>query len=83
MRKISALGILLVLAGCDLPPLPTLAVKPTAYHTVSYYDAHPLERDQTNAWCGDNTGRAASIPTCGNADQAGINAFNRKMGWLK
>jgi hypothetical protein len=82
-----AAAALCSLAGCDLLPLDlptlTLAVKPTTYHTVSYFDAHPVERDQTNAWCGNNPGLAVNIPTCDNADQAGINAFNRKMGWLK
>lgn len=87
MRKVMMLAVALpsLLAGCDLPQLnlPVLAVAPNAYHTVSYYDAHPMERDQTNAWCNDNAGMATKIPTCGNADQAGINAFNRKMGFLK
>lgn len=89
MRKVIvtlAVGLAGILAGCDLPPLDkqsVLAVTPTSYHTVSYYDSHPMERDQTNAWCGDNPGLAVKIPTCGNADQSGINAFNRKMGFLK
>jgi hypothetical protein len=84
-RIVLAAVSLCALAGCDMLPLdlPTLAVKPAVYHTVSYYDSHALERDQTNAWCGDNPGLASKIPTCDNADQAKINAFNRKMGWLK
>lgn len=83
--KIMTVAVLLPLAGCDIPTLnlPVLATKPTVYHTVSYYNAHPVERDQTNAWCGDNPGLAINIPTCGNADQAGILAFNRKMGFTK
>lgn len=75
--------IILTLSGCDLPVANIIAIKPSVYHDVLYYDSHPMERDQTNAWCGDNPGMAAKIPTCGNADQAGINAFNRKMGFLK
>jgi hypothetical protein len=85
MRRIIAVAAVTLLAGCDLPPLdlPVLAVKPTVYHTISYYDAHPMERDQTNAWCHDNAGLATRIPTCSNADEAGIRAINRKMGFLK
>lgn len=83
MRKVVAMASVLLLAGCDLPAfdLPVVARKPVTYHTVSYYDSHPMERDQTNAWCGDNPGLASGTPTCGNADQSGINAFNHKMGW--
>jgi hypothetical protein len=85
INRVAVLSITVLLAGCDLPAFdaPVLAVAPTTYHTVSYYNSHPLERDQTNAWCGNNPGLASSIPTCGNADQSAILAFNRKMGFTK
>jgi hypothetical protein len=85
INRVAVLSITVLLAGCDLPAfdLPTLAVKPTTYHTVAYYDTHALERDQANAWCGNNPGLATGVASCASADQAGANAFNRKMGWLK
>lgn len=82
MRRIVFIAAALcALVGCELPPLPTLTVKPTVYHDVSYYDANPIERDRTNAWCGNNPGLAAKIPTCDSADTSGIHAWHRKMGW--
>lgn len=78
MAGIFALCLAFGLAGCDLPPL---AVKPTAYHDVSYYNANPIERDRTNAWCGNNPGLAVKIPSCDSADTSGIHAWHRKMGF--
>ena len=85
MRKlisILATGTLFALAGCDLPPPPAaLAVAPTTYHDVAYYDAHPLQRSQTNSWCLNNPGLAAKIPSCDSADTSGIKAWHHEMGW--
>jgi hypothetical protein len=84
-NRIKAAAVLAVmsLAGCDLPVLPTLAVAPTSYHDVHYYDARPLERNRANAWCGNNPGLAAKVPSCDSADTSDIRAWNRKMGFLK
>jgi hypothetical protein len=57
------------------------AIAPTTYHDVRYYDAHPIERSQTNAWCGNNPGMAVKVPSCDSADTSGIHAWHRKMGW--
>jgi hypothetical protein len=85
MRKLFMLTGTLALAGCELPPLPAqpkvAAVQPHGYHDVAYYDAHPMEREQTNSWCGDNPGLAAKIPSCDSADTSGLHAWHRKMGW--
>jgi hypothetical protein len=91
MRKamvILAAGMPCVLAGCDLPGLdqPVLAVAPTTYHTVAYYDTHPLERDQAKAWCDNNPaaytgGLATKYPSCNSASISAIHAFDHKMGW--
>jgi hypothetical protein len=86
MRKVLAsAGMLCALTGCDLPPIPqsVTAVKPSVYHDIAYYDANPLARDQANAWCHDNQGLAAKVPSCDNADISGIHALDRQMGWLK
>jgi hypothetical protein len=84
MREIPAIGLLCALAGCDLPmPSQVVAVAPTTYHDVSYYDAHPVERDQTNAWCRNNPGLAKNVPSCDSADTSDIHAWNRQMGWAK
>jgi len=80
-RLIQAAGLLCALAGCDLPVTDVRAVAPTAYHDVAYYDAHPLERSQTKAWCGNNPGLATKIPSCDSADTSSIHAWHHKMGW--
>jgi hypothetical protein len=83
MRKIiMSMFTTCMLSGFQLPNLetPTLAVRPTAYHTVSFYDVHGMERDQANAWCHDDPGLAEKVPSCANADISGIHAWNRKMG---
>lgn len=79
-KQLLAATVLSTLAGCDMPPN-IMAAKPTAYHDVGYYDAHPLERAQTDAWCGDNPGLAAKIPSCDSADTSKIHAWHRQMGW--
>ena len=80
--KIIAAAAVCSVAGCDLPPLPSSgSTAPTTYHDVQYYDTHPIERSQTNSWCGDNPGLAAKIPSCDNADTSEIHAWHRKMGW--
>ena len=82
MKKMIALLGLCSLSSCDLPPLPSFGMAaPTAYHDVRYYDAHPVERSQTNAWCGNNPGLAAKTPSCDSADTSDIHAWHRKMGW--
>ncbi len=85
MRLISipVAGILCALAGCDLPLVDQhiMAVAPTAYHTVAYYDSHPLERRQADAWCTNNPGLATKIPSCDSADVSSINAWHHEMGW--
>lgn len=80
-KMIAAAAALGSLSGCDLPPLPTLSVAPTTYHDVPYYNMHPIERSQTNAWCGNNPGLAAKIPSCDSADTSDIHAWHHKMGW--
>lgn len=77
-----------LLSGCGLPapPLPVLAMAPTTYRTVSYYDTHLLERDQAKAWCDDNPaayagGLAAKYPSCNSASQSSTHSFQHKMGW--
>jgi hypothetical protein len=71
------------LAGCTLPPLdlPPLAQKPTSYHSVAWYDLHPMERAAAKAWCGNNPGLAGKVPSCDSADVSGIHAWHRQMGW--
>lgn len=78
---VSSAGLLCCLSGCDLPVINPLAVRPTTYHDVSYYDTHSFERGQTNAWCRDNPGLATRIPNCDSADTSDIHAWHRKMGW--
>jgi hypothetical protein len=59
-----------LLAGCDLPPLPAAkvhAMKPGSYHDVAYYEANPIERQQTVAWCRDNPSLQDKTPSCGSA----------------
>jgi hypothetical protein len=82
MRKLWAIGVLCTLAGCDLPQI-VLPQEPTKYHDVTYYDINPIERDRTNAWCGDNPGLATKIPSCDSADASGIKAWHRQMGWTR
>lgn len=77
-------GMLCTLAGCEPPiivPPHVMAMAPSHYHDVAYYDTHPLERSQTNAWCSNNPGLAAKTPSCDSADTSGIHAWHRKMGW--
>jgi hypothetical protein len=82
MRKILAAGMLCALAGCDQPvPANVLAVAPTTYHDVAYYNANPLERSQTISWCRNNPGLAAKIPSCESADTSGRQAWHHQMGW--
>ncbi len=88
MRTAIIIGSLCFLTGCDLPTLdlPVLAVAPTTYHDVRYYDAHPVERAQTKAWCDNNPaaytgGMAAKYPSCDSAITSNIHAWHRKMGW--
>lgn len=83
MRNIIAVAGLCTMAGCDMPTIPdgVLAVAPSAYHDVAYYDRHPFERKQTNSWCGNNPGLATKIPSCDSADTSGIHAWHRQMGW--
>jgi hypothetical protein len=84
MNRVIAISAALgVLAGCTLPPLDqnVVAVAPTTYHSVSYYDANPLARAQANAWCHDNPGLATKVPSCDSADESGIHAWNHQMGW--
>lgn len=84
MCRVIAMATVVLLAGCDFPALDlpmVVAAKPVTYHSVSYYDANPLERGRTKAWCDDNPGLAKNTPSCGSADQSDINAFNHKMGW--
>lgn len=83
MRKILVIGVLCALTGCDIPVVDNsvLAIAPTTYHDVAYYDLHPIERRQTTAWCGNNPGLAAKIPSCDSADTSGIHAWHRQMGW--
>jgi hypothetical protein len=40
------------------------------YHSVSWYEQHPVERTKTLHWCGDNIGLAKHMPVCENALQA-------------
>lgn len=81
-RTILVVVSLCPMAGCDLPPLPDFgAAAPTAYHDVAYYDAHPVERSRTNAWCGNNPGLAAKVPSCDSADTSDIHDWHHKMGW--
>lgn len=82
MRKLfMILPCCIGLAACDIPTLPSLAMKPVSYHTVSYYDANPAQRDAANNWCHDNAGLADKNPSCANADLAGIHDFNQRMGF--
>jgi len=84
MRKIFlAAGMLCALAGCDLPvPGQTvMPVAPTAYHDVAYYDANTLERSETVAWCRNNPGLAAKVPSCDSADTSDRHAWNHQMGY--
>lgn len=81
MRKYLILGVL-GLSGCTLSTLPDFgSLKPIIYHDVRYYDMHPIERSQTNSWCGNNPGLAVRVPSCDSADTSGIHAWHRKMGW--
>jgi hypothetical protein len=83
MRNVVFAAIsLCALAGCDMVPIdpPVMAVAPTTYHDVAYYDANPLARNQANAWCHDNPGLAAKVPSCESADESSIHAWNSKMG---
>lgn len=80
--KIIAAYSLCCMSGCTLPTLPDFgSLAPTKYHDVSYYDTHPIERSQTNSWCGNNPGLAVRMPSCDSADTSGIHAWHRKMGW--
>jgi hypothetical protein len=86
MHNKLAMLALLTLAGCDLPPLPptsapVAAVAPTTYHDVAYYDLHTTERSATKAWCGNNPGLAANIPSCDSAATSARHAWYRQMGW--
>jgi len=83
MRRIIVAAVVIApLSGCDLPPLPSFGMAaPTGYHDVRYYDANPIERSRTNAWCGNNPGLAAKVPSCDSADTSDIHAWHRKMGW--
>ena len=82
MRKIVIMaGVLCNLGGCDLPTTPVAAVAPTTYHSVSYYNAHPLERSQTKSWCSDNPGLAEKNPSCDSADTSARQAWHHQMGW--
>jgi hypothetical protein len=83
MRRLFAFGLLCVLPGCNLPvpQQPVAAVRPNGYHTVAYYNANPLERAQTSAWCGDNQGLADKVPSCSNADRSILETSERQMGW--
>jgi hypothetical protein len=81
MRKITlVVGVVCALAGCDQTGHVT-AVAPTSYHDVAYYDAHPLERSQTRAWCRDNPGLTAKVPSCDSAGTSDRDAWHRQMGW--
>lgn len=81
MRKL-IIGLALGLSGCNLPTLPNFGgVAPTAYHDVRYYDMHPTERDQANAWCANNPGLATKLPSCDSADTSDVHAWHHKMGW--
>lgn len=80
MRLAFALLTLMGLAGCTLPA-PTMAIRPIIYHDVAHYDSHPIERDQTLAWCSNNPGLIAQVPSCDSAIRSRRNAFNRRMGF--
>jgi hypothetical protein len=82
-KIVLASGLLCALAGCDLPPLPTsppVAVAPTTYHDVAYYDIHTVERTQTRAWCSDNPGLASKSPSCDSANTSARHARYHAMG---
>ena len=81
MRKTLLVG-LLCLAGCETPPLPgpVAAVAPKTYHDVAYYDMNTVERDQTTAWCRNNTGVADQVPDCRNASSSRLHEVTHKLG---
>lgn len=83
MKYLIVSAALCALAGCDLPPPPkaVTSVRPTAYHDVSYYDANPLARAQTKAWCNENPGLQSKVPSCDSAYVSALRAYHHQMGW--
>jgi hypothetical protein len=81
MRILMMLTAIFVLTGCELPPLPAqpkaAAVQPHGYHDVAYYEANPIERQQTFQWCSDNPGLIAKTPSCDSAITAHRKAWNK------